>query len=316
MSIKRAIATILIIGAAFALFIIWYRTNHDDMAATSSEFNKSYRIYLITIDKTDQYWYSLDKGASDMASILGVTYTWDAPEQRNTAQQIEIIKKAIENDADLIMLAANDPISLEEVIEDAKAKSVRFIYVDTPAYEEATVTLSTDNHSAGITAAETMIAKLEEAGITKGSIGIIGVNETTISTLNRERGFRETLEKDGRFVLLPTINANGDPIASQEAAAKLISENSNLVGIFGVSEGSTEGVGNAIKADNNRITGIGFDKSDANLALLRGNSLRAIIAQNPYTMGYLGMAEAYAALKGLDTGPPNIDTGVTIITRR
>jgi ribose transport system substrate-binding protein len=40
------------------------------------------------------------------------------------------------------------------------------------------------------------------------------------------------------------------------------------------------------------------------------------IAQNPYTMGYLGMAEALAALKGYDTGPQFINTGVSIITKR
>jgi ribose transport system substrate-binding protein len=76
------------------------------------------------------------------------------------------------------------------------------------------------------------------------------------------------------------------------------------------------GVGNAIKMDNNRLIGVGFDKSDATMKLLEANSLNVIIAQNPYTMGYLGMAEAYAALNGFNTGPSYINTGVTVIRKR
>jgi len=37
------------------------------------------------------------------------------------------------------------------------------------------------------------------------------------------------------------------------------------------------------------------------------------LVQNPFTMGYLGMAEAVAALRGFDTGPQLINTGVTVV---
>ena len=37
------------------------------------------------------------------------------------------------------------------------------------------------------------------------------------------------------------------------------------------------------------------------------------MAQNPYTMGFLGVAEAYAAINGLSTGPAVIDTGVAVL---
>ncbi len=49
--------------------------------------------------------------------------------------------------------------------------------------------------------------------------------------------------------------------------------------------------------------------------LLADGSLKAAMAQNPYTMGYLGMAQAIAALKGFSTGPATIDTGVSVLTK-
>ena len=49
------------------------------------------------------------------------------------------------------------------------------------------------------------------------------------------------------------------------------------------------------------------------MQLLNDGNLKAIINQNPYTMGYLGMAEAVAAILGKDTGPEYINTGVSVV---
>jgi ribose transport system substrate-binding protein len=87
------------------------------------------------------------------------------------------------------------------------------------------------------------------------------------------------------------------------------------VGLFGTNEGTSEGVGSANKANDNRFVRIGFDKSDVTMALLNGGSLDVIIKQNPYTMGYQGMAEALAALLGKDTGPEIIHTGFSIMEK-
>ncbi|MDF2541378.1 MAG: periplasmic binding protein/LacI transcriptional regulator [Herbinix sp.] len=277
----------------------------------------NYRIYLITMDRIDQHWYILNQGAEDMAALLGVTnFIWVAPEVKDNQKQIELLNEAVANGADLIMLAANDPVKISNAIEDAKAKSVLIIYVDSPAYEEAIVTLSTDNYVAGLTAGETMLKQLRADGINSGKIGIIGVNTVTNSTMNREIGFREAIQAAGRYEILPTVYEFGDRLASQVAALKMINENPDLVGLFGTNEGSTIGVGNAIKSSGKHLVGIGFDRSDIILDLVRDGSLHAVLAQNPYTMGYLGMAEAVAALRGLDTGPPMINTGVSIISNR
>lgn len=307
---------ILEILLGFAVFLILFRGINQPVTSESLKQSNNFKVYLITMDKQDRHWYTLNQGASVMANLLGINYVWDAPETKDTTKQIEIIYKAVEDGANLILLAANDPVAVLNAIEDAKAKSVKFIYVDSPANEEAIVTLATNNYSAGVTAGETMLSELEGEGILSGSIGIIGVSTATNSTMNRELGFRNALEKGGRYQILDTEYQNGDPAASEQAAAKLIVEHPELVGLFGTNEGSTVGVGNAIKANNPKIVGIGFDRSPDILALIRDGSLKDVIAQNPYTMGYLGMAEAYAALTGQDTGPPEINTGVSLLRKR
>lgn len=271
-------------------------------------------VYLITMDRMDQHWVAVDKGAADMAKALGLDYKWDAPDKKDNAKQIEALNNAVADGADLVLLAANDPTAISMTVKTIKEAGVKVIYVDSPADEPAIATLSTDNFNAGKLAAQTMLGEFAATGVTAGKIGIISVNTATNSTMLREKGFRDVITADGRFTLLETEYKDGDAAASQEAATNFINGNADLVGLFGANEGSTVGVGNAIKAAGGAaIIGVGFDKSDAILGLLKDGSLKAAMAQNPYTMGYLGVAQAYAAINGLSTGPAVIDTGVSVL---
>lgn len=313
MNVKKVIIDIAVISLAFLLFVIWHQTFIDNKAQTTFENLQYYKVYLITTDKEYQYWDFINQGAADMAEAIGINYIWEAPAVRDVKKQIEIINKAVDEGAKALLVAADDPLKISSVIEDAKAKGVKVIYVDSPAYEEAVITLATDNYDAGVKAGKTLISILDSMGINQGSIGIIGYAGKANTQL-REEGFRDTLIKDNRFRVLETVNtARGDPEEAQEAAEGLIKENEDLVALFGTNEGTSEGVGLAIKANNNRYIGIGFDKTAAMTKLLEGGSLKAIINQNPYTMGYLGMAEAVAAILGHDTGPDYINTGVSVI---
>ncbi|MDF2944742.1 MAG: periplasmic binding protein/LacI transcriptional regulator [Herbinix sp.] len=313
MKLKRIIINISVISFAFLLFCIWYQKSIlNTSETTSSSLIKYYKVYLVTTDKEYQYWDYVNKGAADLAAAIGINYSWDAPAVRDVNKQIEIINNAVDDGADALLVAADDPKRISGVIEDAKARGVKIIYVDSPAYEEAITTLATNNYEAGVVAGQTMISTLENMGINSGSIGIISVVAKENSN-QRERGFRKTLETDGRYTLLETIYTNGEPTVAQEAAEFIINENRDLVGLFGTNEGTSVGVGNAIKANENRFVGIGFDETDVMLKLLEEGSLKAIIVQNPYTMGYLGMAEAVAAILGKDTGPTYINTGVSVL---
>ncbi len=275
--------------------------------------NENYKIYLITMDKSDQFWKVMDNGAREMASMLGVTYEWDAPLTRDVDKQIQIFNNAVAAGANAIMLAASDPFRISSAVEEAKAKGVKIIYVDAPAFEEAVITIATDNYTAGKIAGEYMFYELEGIGATDGSIGIISVTPENRTTVNREMGFRDYLKSFVRYQILETIYTNGDPELAKQATEKYIRDNPNLVGIFSTNEGSTLGMGYALRENDINIIGIGFDITEIIQEMIRDNTIKATLVQNPFTMGYLGMAQAVAALRGFDTGPQFINTGVTIV---
>lgn len=275
--------------------------------------NGNYKIYLITMDKSDQFWEVMDNGAREMASMLGVTYEWDAPLTRDIYKQIQIFNNAVVAGADAILLAASDPLKISSAVEEAKALGVKIIYVDAPAFEEAVTTLATDNYTAGKMAGENMFYELEEIGLTNGSIGIIGVTPENRTTVNREMGFRDYFKLFVRYQILQTIYTNGDPELAKQATEKYIRDNPNLVGVFSTNEGSTLGMGYALRENDINIIGIGFDITPVIQEMIRDNTIKATLVQNPFTMGYLGMAEAVAALRGFDTGPQLINTGVSVV---
>ena len=170
------------------------------------------------------------------------------------------------------MVAANGPDAITSALKEAQTAGIKIIYVDSPANLTAEATFSTNNEAAGKTAGETMIAALTAAGVTEGSIGIVNVNAATDSTVKREAGFRSAFE-GSKFTLLETQYGEGDAAKSQTIAENYITQ--GVVGIFGCNEGSTAGTGNAIKASGKSIIGVGFDKSDVILGLIKDGYLLA-----------------------------------------
>ena len=272
-----------------------------------------YKIALITMDSVDQHWVSLKEGAEEEAKADGVTVDFMAPDVKDDAKQIECINNAVAGGYAAILVAANSEDAVSGALQEAVDAGIKIVYVDSPANVEAEATFSTDNKAAGKTAGEEMIKALEDKGIKDGSIGIVNINTSTNSTIQREEGFREALEGTD-YELLETQYCEGDAAKAQTIAENYITE--GVVGIFGANEGAATGTGNAIKASgSDEIVGVGFDKSDTLKGLIEDGYLVCTMAQNPDQMGKLGVQACIKALNGEDLGGEVTDTGVSVLTK-
>ncbi len=282
----------------------------EETAATDSGASGG-KVALITMDSIDQHWITLNEGAQKAAKELGVEVTFMSPNTKDDAQQIECVNNAVAGGYGAILVAANGPDAISSALKEAASAGIKIVYVDSPANVDAEATFSTDNKAAGKTAGEQMLAALSAAGTTSGDIGIINVNAATDSCVMREEGFRSAFEGSS-FNILETQYGEGDAAKSQSIAENYITQ--GVVGIFGCNEGSTTGAGNAIKAaGNTAIIGVGFDKSDAIINLIKDGYLLCTMAQNPDVMGYEGVKAAVAAMNGESLGGKVTDTGVSVI---
>ena len=272
-----------------------------------------YKIAVITMDSVDQHWVSLKEGAEEEAKADDVTVDFMAPDVKDDAKQIECINNAVAGGYDALMVAANSEDAVSGALQEAIDAGMKLVYVDSPANVEAEATFSTDNKAAGKTAGEEMIKALEDKGVKDGSIGIVNINNSTNTAIQREAGFREAFEGTD-YELLETQYCEGDAAKAQTIAENYITE--GVVGIYGTNEGASTGVGNAIKASgSDEIIGVGFDKSDTLKGLIEDGYLVCTMAQNPDQMGKLGVQACIKALNGEDLGGEVTDTGVSVLTK-
>lgn len=272
-----------------------------------------YKIAVITMDSVDQHWVSLKEGAEEEAKADDVTVDFMAPDVKDDAKQIECINNAVAGGYDALMVAANSEDAVSGALQEAIDAGMKLVYVDSPANVEAEATFSTDNKAAGKTAGEEMIKALEDKGVKDGSIGIVNINNSTNTAIQREAGFREAFEGTD-YELLETQFCEGDAAKAQTIAENYITE--GVVGIYGTNEGASTGVGNAIKASgSDEIIGVGFDESDTLKGLIEDGYLVCTMAQNPDQMGKLGVQACIKALNGEDLGGEVTDTGVSVLTK-
>lgn len=281
-------------------------------AGATNVFAEGEKIALITMDSIDQHWVRLNEGAQEEAKKEGVTVDYMAPNTKDDAQQIECVNNAIAGGYQAIIVAANGPDAISGALKEAEASGIKIVYVDSPANVEAEATFSTDNKAGGEKAGEELKKALQDKGVTSGDIGIINTNAASQSTLDREAGFRSAFEGTD-FKVIETQYSEGDAAKSQSIAENYITQ--GCVGIFGTNEGCTVGTGNAIKASgSSSVLGVGFDKSDTILNLVKDEYLVCTMAQNPDVMGAEGVKAAVKAINGEDLGGKVTDTGVSVIT--
>ena len=284
-----------------------------DSAGDAVKANKPYKLALITMDSIDQHWVTLNEGAQAEAKADGVEVKFMSPDTKDDSKQIECVNNAVAGGVDGIMIAANGPDAISSSLKEAKEKGIKIVYVDSPANVEAEASFATNNKAGGKTAGEEMKKALEAQGITKGDIGIISTNASTQSTVDRESGFREAFEGSD-FKVLETQYCDGDAAKAQTIAENYITK--GVVGIFGGDEGSTVGIGNAIKASGDKkIVGVGFDKSDTIKSLIKDGYLLCTMAQHPDVMGKKGVDALVECLNGKELNGEVVDTGVSVLNK-
>lgn len=281
---------------------------------TKTVSGNSYKVYLITMDLTDSYWQSIDKGCQKAAGEIGnITYKWIGPDSHDDALQSACIDQAVADGANAILIAANSADGVNDSLKAAEEAGCKIVYVDSAASYDCVTALATDNEKAGETAAEAMKQALKEAGVESGTIGIMGVTMDTVSCIARETGFRKAFEGT-EYTLADTVYMEDS--ADKVATAVTDGMSNGYVGFFGTNEGTTAAIGNTLMQSEEQSIVVGFDTSDTVLSMVSEGVIYATMQQNPELMGYDGLKIAVQALEGEYTGTnTKTDTGVTVITK-
>lgn len=308
--IAVVLMTIFLSGCAKSPDIIIIEDTAHTVKDTTLDDKDKYKIYLITMDLADDFWKSIDSGCRKAVNELGgIDYKWIGPDVNEDAPQRRCIEQAVDDGAQAILLAASSPRGVNESLEKAARAGVKIVYVDNAAEFDCVAFLATDNELAGMIAGETMKTALIESRITSGVIGLMVNKDNVTSTARRVKGFRKVFEGTG-FTLDDTFFMKDDP----QRIKTFVKAHPEYVAFFGSNERTALALGEQIKESASKQIVVGFDTSDAVLALLFDGALYATLQQKPDVMGYDGIRIALEALKGNYTGKNvSIDTGVKVI---
>ncbi|MBS1786837.1 MAG: substrate-binding domain-containing protein [Acidobacteria bacterium] len=262
------------------------------------------------------FWQSVKAGADAAGKDLNVEIIWKGPAlETDISGQINIVEDMINRRVDGIVLAPSHGDSLVPIAERAQRENIPVTIFDSGIGTDKYVSyVATDNRQGGVVAARRMGEKLGG----KGKVAILGVKKGSVSTDEREEGFRDTIQKEFPGITLIPIIFYGESVATKSlsVAEDILTANPDLAGIFASNETSTVGAVNAIRQRNlvGKITLVGFDASPDLVRGIKEGEIDSLVLQDPFKMGYEGVKTIIDKLAG-KTPERRIDTGVKLITK-
>ena len=273
-------------------------------------------IAVIPKGMTHEFWKAIHAGAARAAQELGVDIIWKGPQKEDDrAQQITVVEDVISRGVKGIVLAPLDDRALVRPVQDAARENIPVIVIDSGLQGQDYISfVATDNYKGGVLAARRMGELLKG----KGDIFLIRYQEGSASTMERERGFLETVQKEfpGFNLLVKDQYAGATTETAFQLSENLLSRFPKVQGIFTPNESSTFGMLRALQEYGlaGKIAFVGFDSSPKLIQGLRDGHINGLIHQNPVKMGYLGVTLMVKHLRG-ETIPKIVDTGVYLVTR-
>lgn len=294
--------------------------NTDVQQTTSGEKT----IYVIVKVLGNQYWSVLQAGAEQAGRDLGCEVVVVGTSLESDIEgQLTLLQNAVSAQADGIVIAPLDSISLDAPITEAYNSGIPTVLVDTVINSENySAALLTDNVAAGKAAAEEMLNRMKEAGISESEEAqvAIQVGSTGSQTINdRVDGFNEYWSANAPAswtVLNEDIKVNdGDISKAVGFCQDFLTTYPNLKAVFGPNNGSTVGfVTGLTEAKRTDIIMVGFDFSAEIETMIRSNEYNvASVVQRQYFMGYDGVKTALGLATGDEVTEKTVDTGVVLV---
>lgn len=281
----------------------------------SGQTEQRYRIAVVPMTNSHAFFLTIKAGAEKAGKELGVNILWRGPnDETDVAGQIAIMENFIAQKVDAIVLAPCERKALVPIAQKAQKQSIPVIVVDSALEPNiADSFIATDNFKGGYKAGEVLANLIGKAG----KVGIIQAIPGAASVQERERGFRAALKKFPKVTIASVLWGQSSVATAMQAAENMLTAHPDLKGIFAVNEIS--GVGTAQVLRTRKLAGkvrlVAFDASDTEIKALQDGIIQALIVQNPFRMGELGVRFAVMKLHGKSI-PKRVDTGVTVVTMK
>lgn len=273
-------------------------------------------VTLVAKSTQTEFWLSVFAGAEAAATEYNLQLTILGPEtEEDYESQNTMVAQAVEDGAEALVFSAIDYENNAAAIDAAARKGVKVVAIDSSVdSDQVSIYIGTDNYAAGQMAAQAALDRV--AGELK--VGVVNYDISSANGQERERGATDVFAQSGRAEITAVINTLAEAEQAEWDAAAMLQNHPEINVLLAFNEPTSVGAAQAVKelGLSETVFLVGFDSNVATVDGMQEGSVDALIVQNPYAMGYLGVESAYKLLTGQEGGLEHVvDTSTQIVDR-
>lgn len=285
------------------------------LAALSAAAERAVTVAVIPKGTTHEFWKTVHAGAVKAGREENAEILWQGPAKEDDRKgQIEVVQNLTSRGIDAIVLAPLDDKALARPVEAAAKRGAKVVIIDSDLKSRAMASfVATDNFAAGKLAAKRMAEALPGGG----KVVVMRYLEGSASNSRREDGFLEGLKEYAPKCTVISSNQYAGVTAESalRTAQNLLNRFPQAEGVFTPNAPTAFGMLRALQTAGKagKVKLVGFDATAPLLAALKTGEVDALVVQDPFRMGYLGVKTALAARRG-EKVEGRVDTGAKLVT--
>lgn len=268
---------------------------------------------LVVMSTNSDYWLTLKDGAQAAVDQAGGELVFTGPADNNDIQgQVALVENLINSNVDAILLTPLDSDALAAPVEQAMNAGIPVIVIDSEVNtENYTSFIATDNIAGGELAMNTL------SQLIGGEGEVVVVNALAGIPSNDARGIgaENAAKANEKLTLLPQQHCL-DQAEALTNTENILTGNPDLKGIFATFNRGALGAAQAVQSKEKagEVKIVAYDADADEIKLMEQGVIDALVVQQPYEMGRLGIEYAIKALNGEDV-PKNIAPDVVLATK-
>lgn len=307
MRTRLAWTTALVVGA-LAVSAVPAVVAQDDAATAEGK-----TVTLMVGVKGDPFYISMECGAREAAEAAGVSLDVQGPDRFDVILQNPMLDAVAAAAPDALLVAPNDRTASAGPLAAMQEAGTTVVLVDTIVDDPSigVSRIATDNFLGGVKAAEALqILGLEEGA----KVLVISTNPGVSSVDARVAGFNEKAAELGYVLVAETQYSNNEASVAAQIISAQLQADPDLDGVFATNLFTAQGVATGVRqAEAGDVQVVGFDAGPDQVLQLQAGDVQALVAQQPFTIGKMGIEQAVAALTGGEV-TPEIQTESTVVT--
>lgn len=278
--------------------------------------SEQHTVALVAKSTETEFWLSVFAGAEAAATEYNLKLSISGPEtEEDYEAQNRMVAEAVAAGAEALVFSAIDYENNASAIDDAARAGVKIVAIDSSVASDMVSTyIGTDNYAAGQMAAQAALDRVEGELV----VGIVNYDISSANGQERERGAVALLNESGRAEVVAVINTLAEAGQARDDTADMLAEHPEINVLLAFNEPTSVGAAEAVSelGLSESVFLVGFDSNVATVDGLQEGSVDALVVQNPYAMGYLGVESAYKLLSGQgDSLESTVDTSTQVVDR-